>query len=68
VQGRAGALTVAVSDNGRGFEPGAVARDRFGLRGMRERAETVGAALTIDSRPADGTRITLDVPSPEGLA
>jgi signal transduction histidine kinase len=45
-----------------------VARDRFGLRGMRERADTLGAALTIDSRPADGTRITLDVPATEAVA
>jgi signal transduction histidine kinase len=68
VEGRKSGVTVAVTDNGRGFEPGAVARDRFGLRGMRERADTLGAALTIDSRPADGTRITLDVPATEAVA
>ena len=34
---------VSVTDNGRGFDPSAVPPDGYGLRGMRERAELVGA-------------------------
>jgi signal transduction histidine kinase len=31
---------------------------------MRERAELIGASLTVDSRPQDGTRVNVDVPLP----
>lgn len=42
-------LTLVVRDDGRGFAPEqAEAPDRFGLRGMRERAALVGAQLTIE--------------------
>jgi signal transduction histidine kinase len=57
-----GRVRVSVVDNGKGFDPAAVADDRYGLKGMRERAEIVGADLRIESRPADGTRVTLDLP------
>ncbi len=56
---------VSVTDNGRGFDPAAVPADRYGLRGMRERAELVGAALDIRSRHRDGTRITVEVTTEE---
>jgi len=55
-------LRLTVSDNGRGFEVAAVPRDRFGLASMQERAEGVGAELTIHSRPSDGTQVVLDLP------
>jgi two-component system nitrate/nitrite sensor histidine kinase NarX len=60
-----GRVRVTVADNGKGFDPESVGDDRYGLRGMRERAEMVGAELRIDSRPADGTRIILDLPAAE---
>jgi signal transduction histidine kinase/ligand-binding sensor domain-containing protein len=59
------AVGVSVSDDGRGFEPDrldAARAGHFGLVGMRERASRVGAALTIDSRPGQGTRVDLSVP------
>ncbi|MEM7483137.1 MAG: GAF domain-containing sensor histidine kinase [Acidobacteriota bacterium] len=52
-----------VNDDGRGFDPAAASpphrRPRFGLATMRERAQAIGADLTIDSRPGEGTRVTL---------
>jgi signal transduction histidine kinase len=60
-----GRVRVTVADNGKGFDPASVGDDRYGLRGMRERAEMVGAELVIDSRPADGTRIVVDLPAAE---
>lgn len=53
---------LTVSDNGRGFDVRSVPDDRFGLQGMRERAQGVGATITIESQPSDGTTIILDVP------
>lgn len=59
---RDGMVRLTVSDNGRGFDVDSVPEDRYGLRSMRERAEGVGAALAIDTRPSDGTRVVLDLP------
>ena len=59
---QAGAISrISVTDNGRGFDPAAVPPGSYGLRGMRERADLVGASLDIWSRPRDGTRISIDV-------
>ncbi len=50
-------LRFLVADDGHGFEPSRRAR-RMGLRGMYERAELIGGALDVDSRPQHGTRIS----------
>jgi signal transduction histidine kinase len=58
-------LTLRLRDNGVGIDDGIVRAGRdghFGLRGMRERAERIGAAFSLTSSPGDGTAITLDVP------
>jgi signal transduction histidine kinase len=39
-----------------------IRRDAFGLLGMRERAELIGASLTLDSRAGCGTAVRLRVP------
>ena len=56
---------VSVTDNGRGFDPDDVPADRYGLRGMRERADLIGASLEVRSRDRDGTRITVEVTTEE---
>lgn len=53
-----------VSDDGSGFDPAALhrtGRPRFGLAIMRERAESVGGQLTIDSEPGLGTSVQIQV-------
>ncbi len=51
---------LAVSDDGRGFDPTQGIRgNAYGLVGMRERATSVGAMLTISSKPEEGTVITV---------
>jgi signal transduction histidine kinase len=52
-----GALDLEIRDDGHGFDPADVSTDHLGLDIMRERAEAVGAALTVDTRPGAGTRI-----------
>jgi signal transduction histidine kinase len=54
-------LTVTITDNGRGFRP-EVATGGFGLESMRQRAELIGAKLSVSSQPRDGTRVQLVVP------
>jgi two-component system NarL family sensor kinase len=51
-----------VEDDGRGFDPGAVPADRFGLLGMRERARLLGGELRVESAPGAGTRVLARVP------
>jgi len=56
---------VVVSDNGRGFEVGdAMRTNGYGLAGMRRRAESAGAELTIAS-DASGTKISLSPAIPK---
>ena len=58
-------LTLRVSDDGVGIEAAVIEQGKeghFGLRGMKERAERIGAKFTLDSSPNSGTVITLVVP------
>ena len=50
-------VRVAVTDDGVGFDPDQPRNGRFGLVGMYERAERIGAALTLASEPGGGTEI-----------
>jgi PAS domain S-box-containing protein len=52
-------LILEVQDNGVGFNPDAVPSDRYGLAGIRERAQLFGGGATIESSPNKGTRITV---------
>ena len=59
-------VRVLVRDNGCGIDPCAAQTRReshWGLLGMRERAESIGAKLTIWSRPGAGTEVEISVPS-----
>jgi signal transduction histidine kinase len=51
---------IEVVDDGRGFEPAAVACS--GLRGLMDRIEAVGGSLRIVSRPGAGTRLCAELP------
>ncbi|MFD2247442.1 PAS domain-containing protein [Pontibacter ruber] len=52
-----------VSDNGKGIPAtGSPKLKSFGLLGMHERAERIGATLSIDSKPKKGTLVKLKVP------
>ena len=55
-------IHVQVEDSGTGFDPQRVSEGLHGLRGMRERTSLLGGALKIDSKPGNGTRITVDIP------
>jgi signal transduction histidine kinase len=58
----AGTLTLEVSDNGRGLDRDDLAKERsFGIRGLHERASTVGGWVDLSSG-ARGTTLILSVP------
>jgi signal transduction histidine kinase len=57
-----GVLTLEVSDNGAGLSPGDLAKARsFGIRGLHERAATVGGWVDLSSS-GRGTSLILSVP------
>ena len=62
LQHDANCLTLTVADDGRGFDPAQVNDARYGLTGLRERSEMIGAALYVDSTLITGTTIKLVVP------
>jgi glucose-6-phosphate-specific signal transduction histidine kinase len=57
-----GVLSLEISDNGRGLNQEDLAKVRsFGIRGLHERAGTVGGWVDLSSGPA-GTTLILSVP------
>jgi signal transduction histidine kinase len=58
------AHTMVVTDNGRGFDPAQHVAGHFGLIGMRERAEMIGARFTLATQPGGGVRIRIVAPRP----
>jgi signal transduction histidine kinase len=57
------AVRMEVSDDGRGFDPGAVGPDHFGLRSMRGRVADLGGRLEVTSAPGRGTVLRVQVPA-----
>jgi two-component system nitrate/nitrite sensor histidine kinase NarX len=58
-------LGIIIEDNGQGFTPDQAPgadQQHYGLQIMRERAESVGGTLTLDSRLGQGTRVIIHVP------
>ncbi|MFM1997293.1 MAG: hypothetical protein RLZZ111_1680 [Planctomycetota bacterium] len=59
------AVTIEIVDDGHGFDVDARgnAPGHFGIRGMRERARRIGAALEIQSAPRNGTTVRVTAPT-----
>lgn len=55
-------VCLEVRDWGVGFDPEAVVKQRFGLKGIRERTRMLGGRLTVDSAAGRGTRIRVVLP------
>ena len=59
-------IRIVIEDNGRGFDPvltPADGQDHFGLKIMRERAESVAAVIELESQLNRGTRVIIRVPA-----
>jgi signal transduction histidine kinase len=55
-------VMLTIQDDGRGFDVDEILdTERFGLRGMRERAQLIGAHLRVDSQSHTGTKVILDL-------
>ena len=61
-------LCLSISDDGVGFVPGSGEESQaggFGMKTMRERAESVGGSLRVISAPGKGTTIEVKIPTHE---
>lgn len=64
-----GVLTLEITDKGKGLDKFELDKPKaFGIRGLHERAKTVGGWLDVSSRPGVGTSIILSVPLKPGLS
>ena len=61
---RDGHLQFAVVDDGVGFAASARVLNHYGLSGMDSRAQKLGARLNLDSAPACGTTVMLEIAAP----
>jgi signal transduction histidine kinase len=57
-------VTITVRDDGVGFDSAAraIRERRLGLTSMRERADSLGGTLTIETAPRSGTAVRVEVP------
>lgn len=58
-----GMLTLEITDNGQGISEAELDKPRsFGIKGLRERAKTIGGWLDVSTRSGVGTSIILSIP------
>lgn len=62
LQQDANQLRLMVRDYGCGFDPETVADDRFGLEGIRKRAQIFGGTSAIESLQGEGTTVRVTLP------
>ena len=55
-------LKMTISDNGVGFDPSLSHDGHLGLITMRERIDSLGGRLTLESGPTTGTLVALEIP------
>jgi signal transduction histidine kinase len=56
-------VTLAVRDDGRGFDVAERVGKGYGLTGMHERVAALGGSLSIDSKPGEGTEVSATLPT-----
>ena len=61
-----GEIWLTIHDNGTGFSREFEVAQGMGLQIMRHRAEAIGAKLSIQSSPSDGTSVTCSIPISSG--
>jgi signal transduction histidine kinase len=55
-----GRLNMLIKDDGLGFDPTSITPDHLGMAIMRERANSIGASLKIESQVGLGTTVELN--------
>jgi signal transduction histidine kinase len=63
-----GRIRLRIEDDGLGFEPDLASQkdgQTWGLKIMRERIESIGGKVQIESKPGEGTGVTFEIESPQ---
>lgn len=55
-------VSLTVTDDGTGFDPGRLGHDRLGLAGISERVRLLGGAVEIETSPGAGTTVRATLP------
>ncbi len=55
-------LVMTVEDDGVGFDPSILTGDTMGLRNMKERVKLLKGTFELQSKPGQGTRLTVRIP------
>lgn len=55
-------VSLAVSDNGLGFDPEQIPQNRYGLIGLNERVKLLHGRLQVETSPGQGTRLEVTIP------
>tara|TARA_Y100000385_G_scaffold267881_1_gene304421 strand:+ start:212 stop:877 length:666 start_codon:yes stop_codon:yes gene_type:complete len=63
IQGKTGAVSLTIHDNGCGFDSMCQHEDCFGLEGIHQRAIHNGGIASIQSLPANGTTVHVEFPA-----
>jgi two-component system NarL family sensor kinase len=67
LEGQNGRVRLKIEDNGQGFDPDPASqkeRQTWGLQIMRERIESIGGTVQIESQPGQGTRVIFEIERP----
>ena len=68
IKKKPGVVSLSIRDNGKGFDPAKPSSQPhdvgYGLSGIAERVRILGGTLTIDSRPGQGSSLSVEVPLP----
>jgi two-component system nitrate/nitrite sensor histidine kinase NarX len=59
LEGQPDQMRLRIQDDGLGFDPAAVTPEHLGMAIMRERANSIGASLKIESQVGQGTTVEL---------
>jgi two-component system sensor histidine kinase UhpB len=62
LQREASSLCIRIDDDGRGLGPDWDRPGHYGVRGMRERAESLGGELRLERSPSGGVRVSVRLP------
>jgi len=62
IRRRANWIEVVIEDNGKGFDPALIDRERNGLTNMQKRAADAGGVCNVSSEAGGGCRVVLTVP------
>jgi signal transduction histidine kinase len=72
IKKKPGVVSLSIRDNGKGFDPAKPSSQPhdlgYGLNGIAERVRILAGTLTIDSRPGQGTSVSVEVPLPVSKA